>query len=139
MYDGKILYRLHHVYFLDLNTKIDALSIDALSYEEYGIWKETEKGYWIVLIEYLHNVDLYINTIKRTKKWMSKTATKRFAWETKEEALLSFIIRKSKYMTYMKNKMIETNKQLYVANQIYEKVYGKKEESICPIQKMSWL
>jgi len=52
---------------------------------EYNLWKETPKGYWIG----------YGNPKKLDDggRWVSKTARKRFAYPTKEEALVNFIKR----------------------------------------------
>ena len=47
--------------------------------DEYKIIKETEKGYWIELYSF-----------SDAKKWVSKTAKKRYAYPTKEEALFNF-------------------------------------------------
>lgn len=64
---------------------------DAITYHEigvrvneykYSLLNETPKGYWI----YQNYVD--------DKRWVSKTAKKRFAYPTREEALTSFIARK---------------------------------------------
>lgn len=48
---------------------------------EFDLVRETNKGYWINNEVFLH------------LKWISKTSRKRFAYPTKEEALVSFKAR----------------------------------------------
>ena len=54
----------------------------------YNIYKETPKGYWI---GYGHP-----DGLQSDKRWVSKTARKRYAYPTKKEALESLIIRRKK-------------------------------------------
>jgi len=61
-----------------------------VSYHEYELHKETDKGYWIRF--HCFSVDI----LRRDCKWVSKTSRKRYAYPTKEEALMSFIIRQEK-------------------------------------------
>jgi len=60
--------------------------------KEYAIIKETPKGYWIKLS--IWNDD---------KKWVSKTALKRFAYPTKKEALISYKFRKLRQVELLTN------------------------------------
>lgn len=53
---------------------------------EYCVVKETLFGFWVV-------------SPWGKKRWMRKTATKRFAWETKKEALNSFLIKKRLHLS----------------------------------------
>jgi len=48
---------------------------------EYDILKETLKGYWIGHKEFP----------ELSKRWVSKTSKKKFAYPTKDEALINFI------------------------------------------------
>ena len=59
--------------------------------DEYDLFKETPKGYWI---GYGHFGKLHSSWTK----WVSKTARKRYAYPTKEEALVNFKARTKKRM-----------------------------------------
>jgi len=50
-----------------------------------NLFKETPKGYWIGYGD--------INSLHSGERWVSKTARKRYAYPTKEEALNNFIKR----------------------------------------------
>lgn len=58
--------------------------------EKYDLIKETPKGYWIGQFFLPFQGDPFF------KKWVSKTATKRYAYPTKEEALTNLIKRTEK-------------------------------------------
>lgn len=55
---------------------------------EFNLWKETPKGYWI---GYGHSN--WTGKMKGFGHWVSKTAKKRYAYPTKDEALNNFIKR----------------------------------------------
>lgn len=54
----------------------------------FPVTKETPKGYWI--------------SVFGTRKWVSKTARKRYAYDTKEGALESFRIRTTRRISFLK-------------------------------------
>lgn len=60
----------------------------------FNLFKETDKGFWIG----------YGNSdgVNSPLKWVSKTATKRFAYPTKEEALENFIKRNERRIQILK-------------------------------------
>lgn len=60
----------------------------------YNLFKETEKGFWIGCGK--------PDGINSPLKWVSKTATKRFAYPTKEEALENFIKRNERRIQILK-------------------------------------
>jgi hypothetical protein len=60
-----------------------------LEVREYNLLRETPKGYWIGYGNFGYNKYEW-------KKWVSKTSKKRFAYPTKEEALVNFIKRTEK-------------------------------------------
>jgi hypothetical protein len=60
-----------------------------LEIREYNLLRETLKGYWVGYGNL--GYDRY-----SWKKWVSKTSKKRFAYPTKEEALVNFIKRTEK-------------------------------------------
>jgi hypothetical protein len=57
---------------------------------EYDLLKETLKGYWV---GYLNPFGVSLGD---WQKWVSKTSKKRFAYPTKEEAMVNFIKRTEK-------------------------------------------
>ena len=57
-----------------------------LELRTYDLFKETPKGYWIGYGSLGYSRYSW-------KKWVSKTTKKRFAYPTKEEALINFIKR----------------------------------------------
>jgi hypothetical protein len=61
----------------------------------YSLFKETPKGYWIGYGE--------LQRLHSASRWVSKTARKRFAYPTKEEALESFIKRNEKRIKILKH------------------------------------
>jgi len=61
-----------------------------LELREFNLQKETPKGYWI---GYGFVLD---NALRGQARWVSKTAKKRYAYPTKEEALVNFIKRTEK-------------------------------------------
>jgi len=73
-------------------------------FDEYEITKETPKGYWIVpAYEFIHLTQL--NDLGfGGKRWMCKNAFRRFAYETKEEALQNLIHRQRKAETIYRRK-----------------------------------
>ena len=62
----------------------------------YNLLKETAKGYWIGYGSLGHE------KLKSQGKWVSKTATKRFAYPTKKEALYNFIKRNERRIKILK-------------------------------------
>jgi hypothetical protein len=70
--------------------------------QEFDIIKETPCGYW---------VEMWCEK----NKWISKITTKRYAYSTKEEALIGFIKRKEKYIWHLERKMKQTKITLAIA------------------------
>lgn len=69
---------------------------------EFPVTKETPCGYWI---------DWW-----GTKKWVSKTARKRFAYPTKEEAETSFIARKRCQIKILEGQLRQAKAALAIKN-----------------------
>lgn len=78
----------------------------------FSLLKETRCGWWIFQ-------DYPFNNPK--KRWVSKTARKRFAYPTKEEALKNFIARKRRQIAML-------NYQLERAGQAWELAEAKLKE-----------
>jgi len=60
-----------------------------LELQTFNLVKETKKGYWIC-----SGNPNQVNKLKEEAYWVSKTAKKRFAYPSKEQALKSFICKK---------------------------------------------
>lgn len=87
------LFRYQDVQFASMNFDIDgewsggAGRLEAVLMQ-YGVWKETAKGYWIN--------DDRTSYLDGTLRWVSKTSKKRFAHAEKDEAWKSFKARKQR-------------------------------------------
>jgi hypothetical protein len=66
----------------------------------FNLHKETPKGYWI---GYGHPD----NGLQSHSKWVSKTAKKRYAYPTKEEAMNNYIKRTEKRIEILKSQLQE--------------------------------
>ena len=84
-----------------------------LRIDSFSLVKETEKGYWI-----RSPYDSY-----GFKRWVSKTAKKRFAYPTKEEALNNLVIRTKRRLNYLEHDINACRKVLILAEN--EKVNPK--------------
>lgn len=82
----------------------------SLELRTYYIVKETPKGYWIGI------------SPNYSDRWVSKISRKRFAYPTKEEALVSFEARNNRMMKIL-------NHQLSGRKQAVELI--KKERELC--------
>jgi hypothetical protein len=65
----------------------------------FNLHRETPKGYWI---GYGHTTE---GSLRSTSRWVSRTAKKRYAFPTKEEALLSFFKRKKQQVRILGNQL----------------------------------
>ena len=74
---------------------------------EYDILKETPKGYWIGYKD--------VNPDFNGKRWVSKTAKKRYAYPSKKEALESYILRSKRRIEILKSKIKDTKFGVYLA------------------------
>jgi hypothetical protein len=81
-----------------------------LELRTYDLIKETTKGFWIGYGEIMHY-----------KRWISKTAKKRFAYPTKEEALNGYITRTKKRMEIMEYQLSSCKMGLGLADMEKEK------------------
>jgi hypothetical protein len=79
---------------------------------ELNLHKETLKGYWIGY-GYVEE-----GKLRSTSKWVSKTARKRYAYPTKEEALTNYIKRTQRRVSILKNQLEVTERGLEVAKEL---------------------
>lgn len=91
--------------------------------------KETPKGYWIY--EHQPLSDAEMNFFKDeaaitcgyqpSKKWVSKTGKKRYAYPTKPEALVNFIKRKESCLEHLEQQTAKTKAMINIALSEQEK------------------
>lgn len=86
--------------------------------EEFDMIKETQCGWWIIQAG---TYDDY------GKKWVSKTAKKRYAYPTKEEALIGFKARKERQISILKARLSGAEHELDIANDIVIEEENKNE------------
>lgn len=80
-------------------------------YHKYIVIKETPSAYWVKSTEYYSK-----------PKWFGKYSKKRFARETKEEALKDFIIRNDRRIEYLKSSIFECEKFAETAEKELKKI-----------------
>ncbi len=100
----KVLYRYNVMLFFEGRPKV------LLS--EYLVTKETECGWWIGGNKPKfepHSFHTYTS-----KKWVSKTTRKRFAYPTKEEALVNFKARKQRQILIIKGQLERAKEALLI-------------------------
>lgn len=101
--------------------------------EQFKLLKETPAGYWIIP-EYQDPVEAMVNFRDAWyRKWISKTSRKRFAYPTKEEALVSFKMRKQKQIPILEAQLECAKETLKIA----EIMDVNTEERVWTIQKPS--
>lgn len=86
----------------------------------YDLIKETPKGYWIGFRSLRTDTDSLSKHY--WKKWVSKTSRKRFAYPTKEEALVNYIKRTEKRIKILKNQILSSNLALGIAEGKLKKI-----------------
>jgi hypothetical protein len=72
----------------------------------YNLHKETPKGYWIGYGNYKPEM------LRGNSRWVSKTAKKRHAYPTKEEAKTNFIKRSERRIKILKAQLFSTQMAL---------------------------
>ena len=70
----------------------------------FEILRETKCGYWIS-----------VGLIIKKEKWVSKTSKKRYAYPTKDEAMINFKTRTKRYMEILKSKLLHAEYALNLA------------------------
>ena len=76
----------------------------------FNLFKETPKGYWIGYGS--------LNGLHSPKRWVSKTATKRFAYPSKSEALTNFIKRNERRISILSYQVQSCKAALLQANKL---------------------
>ena len=89
-------YRYQEIVYHDIGVKVEK--------KEFILIKETPKGYWITYTW---------DKKQEYKRWVSSSARKRFAYPTKEEAMIAFIARKKRQITILKGQIEIVQSALY--------------------------
>ena len=76
---------------------------------KYDLLKKTPKGYWIGFKEFSCGLTW--------KKWISKTAKKRYAYPTEKEALNAYILRSKRRVEILEDQTKNTKYGIYLAEQ----------------------
>jgi hypothetical protein len=79
----------------------------SLELKEFKLLRETPCGFWICTTGFFF-----------TKKWVSKTSRRRYAFPTKEEALKNFQKRTEKRIRILTNQLDACKQGLYLAKQV---------------------
>ena len=99
---------------------------------KYYLISKTPCGYWISSNEnYSQMEERYTNYIPHVlekKRWVSKTATKRFAYPTKKEAMESFIARKQRQVTILTHKLSQAKDALAQAKIVIKGIDHETEK-----------
>lgn len=78
----------------------------------FNLHKETPKGYWI-------GHGLYApDNLRANSTWVSKTAKKRYAYPTKEEAMNNYLKRTERRIKILKNELLTCEIALRKAKKI---------------------
>lgn len=88
MNDYNVLYRIEPGYYDEYSSKV------TLFCREYIILRNTPQGYWI--------------SRYGKDKWVSNNARKRFAYPTREEAMVNFQKRKERYLKILNRQVAST-------------------------------
>ena len=78
-----------------------------LEVDEYEVWKETPKGYWIIPKGMTKDPDC----VKLYKKFVLKVANRKFAYPDKKSAFESFKIRTKRRIEHLERQLAQTKAQ----------------------------
>ncbi len=109
-----------YVSMSDYGYGTDYLSYNRLNLITLNLHKETPKGYWI---GYGDKTGLF-----STSKWVSKTGKKRYAYPTKEEALVNFTKRTERRMGILNSQISKCRDGLHMAKKELETLNTLKNE-----------
>ncbi len=81
---------------------------------EFNLIKETPCGWWI------QRMDQW-NYLTENKRWVSKTTRKRYAYPTKEEALVNFKARKRRQIAILEYQLDRAKQEQIIAKNMTTK------------------
>lgn len=99
-----------------------------LNKETFYLLRETPKGYWIARKGYTLGKCSFKPTWE-SAIWVSKTASKRYAYPTEEEALSGFFYRKNRQVKILKSQLSKAEAGLKLA-----KDEMRKRSQLLPIE-----
>jgi len=111
-----------HLYRYDYNLTsgfLDLTRVELPCYK-FDIIRETPCGYWIV--DHEEEGKFTMGRLMGKEKWVSKTATKRWAHDTEDKALTNFIYRKKYQLRMLEDQVGNVKYTLKLAEQLKEKV-----------------
>lgn len=82
--------------------------------EIFELIKETPCGYWIK-----DRPSVFV--FDERKRWVSKTAKKRYAYPTKMEAMISFKMRRLRQIAILKSRLLDAEWELDLIKEIIKK------------------
>lgn len=82
-----------------------------LNLNKYNLHKETPKGYWI---GYGYNE---VGSLRSYSKWIPKVSKKRYAYPTKEEALINYMKRTEKRIKILESNLYDCKRGIELANE----------------------
>jgi hypothetical protein len=119
---GEIYYRYVDGYLDDDNYPW----MDVIKLEQYLVLKRTECGVWIRNRNGVHYVNgnfiIDRKFILEHYRFTDTKTNKRFAWPTKEEALISYTKRKEKQIWLLKNQLERAKQYLEKANELKDSI-----------------
>jgi len=101
--------------FYRYDTTYDEYNGVEIRIEEFILHKKTPKGYWIIPSWMKDRSDA---SEAKYATWILKSSKKRFAYPTKQEALTSFIRRKTQQIRYCKRDINSATAALRIAEKI---------------------
>jgi len=101
------LYRYKDVTQGTTFTFMNGIPFVKIEEKKFKVVKETKCGYWIQLFKF--DID-----DRENRKWVSKTAKKRFAYPTKNEAMVNFKARKKRQIQLLTNQLNNVKRALEI-------------------------
>lgn len=93
--------------------------------EKYKVIKETPQGYWISKVLEYYTMETFVTD---DKKWIGKNSIKKFAFETRKDAMRNFRFRKAAQVRILEER-------LYIAKVAYEKA-KKRDLTYDPVNSI---
>jgi len=88
---------------------------------EFVLLKETKHGYWIIP-ESIKGSLSWLWYVESNKKWIPKESKKRYAYPTKEQALVGYIKRSERRIKILKGQLSDTISGVSRAKYLLEKL-----------------
>lgn len=120
-----MIHKLKHLYRYEgaIQWKDDCTYQEVIELQEFLVLRKTPKGFWIQIKHWSGKV---------TEKWVQECNYngKRFAYEKKEDALNSFIIRKARRTNHLRRQLEMTQRTYEFAKGSVDFILSRKENKI---------